>query len=188
MQNLRKFSIFPDKKIRFVLDKIKSTGNRSLIVVDKEKKLLGSISDGDIRRALLRGVKLSESIKGLYNKKPKFFYSYNYSLSKIKKIFLKEQIGLIPLVNSENEIVKIVTWDNIFKKKKIKKNILSNSSVIIMAGGKGTRLKPFTNVLPKPLMPVRDKPIIEHIIDSFNSSGINNFILTEYCAPGRIDE
>lgn len=174
----KKFLIYSSQKIKNALSQIKESGARTLVVVNTQNKLLGTISDGDIRKSILRGVKITNAISICYNKKPKFFYFNKYSIHKVKNFLLKKQIGLIPIVNNDFKVVKVLTWDNIFEKKKLKNNTLSKCRVVIMAGGKGTRLKPYTSVLPKPLIPIGNKPIIEHIISNFNNSGISNFILT----------
>ena len=85
---------------------------------------------------------------------------------------------MIPVVNSNKELVDVLFWENIIKDDSIIKKKNYDIPVAIMAGGQGKRMEPFTNVLPKPLVPVHDKPIIEHIIDSFTELGCNNFYIT----------
>ena len=84
---------------------------------------------------------------------------------------------MIPLLGNNNEVLDVLTWDKIFRNIPIVKNKLNNP-VIIMAGGKGTRLEPFTKILPKPLIPIQEKPIIEHIIGKFLDYKIKDFYLT----------
>jgi NDP-sugar pyrophosphorylase family protein len=90
---------------------------------------------------------------------------------------LNEKLDLIPVVDEEDQVVNYITWDNIDGAEKSKKNNL-DVPVVIMAGGTGTRMEPFTKVLPKPLIPVQDKTIIEHIIERFTDIGCLEVYLT----------
>jgi NDP-sugar pyrophosphorylase family protein len=92
---------------------------------------------------------------------------------------LDTKIDLIPVINDNNEVIDIVTWSKVFKNdKKIKEKVFKNVPVVIMAGGKGTRMEPFTKILPKPLIPVHGRPIIENIIERFTNLGCRDFYLT----------
>ena len=100
----------------------------------------------------------------------------NYSITQAKNIFLKKRIDVIPIVERSKKVVDVITFENIFKKNNLSKTF--SKSVVIMAGGKGTRLEPFTNVLPKPLVPINEKPIIEHIIERFVENKVSDFFIT----------
>ena len=172
-----KFHSYVEPKITIskALDTLKKEGKRCLVVLDKNKKLLGTLTDGDLRVAILNGIDLKKTIEGLYNKKPKtidFSQVKNFSL--IKKIFTKYSIDLIPVLNKK-KVCGIIYWSEFFKNEETEKNIFD---VVIMAGGKGTRLLPFTKVLPKPLIPINNKPIIDHILESFQNVNIKNFWLS----------
>ena len=97
---------------------------------------------------------------------------------KLQYLFIKKKLSIIPIIKKNNQFVKILTYENLIikKQKKIKSNI--TFPIIIMAGGKGTRLKPFTNILPKPLMPIHDKTVIEKIISNFKEQGFKKFVIT----------
>ena len=97
-------------------------------------------------------------------------------MNKVSKIFLDKQIGIIPVVDSNNIVKKIISWNDIFGSKK-NYNELKKIEVVVMAGGKGERLKPYTSVLPKPLIPINNKPMLEHIISNFKFFNIQNFHL-----------
>ena len=106
-----------------------------------------------------------------------FYLHYNhYSKDEASKLFLDHKIDLIPIVNQKLEVIDYISWNDFFGQSKIKEQI--DLPVIIMAGGKGDRLQPFTKVLPKPLIPINNKPIIEHIIENFLKFGIKNFFLS----------
>ncbi len=174
---MKKIIINKDLKIIQAMKKLASTGLRCLIVSNKKKKLLGTLTDGDIRRAILKGKKLNESIKNIYNRNPNFLKKNNFSLNSAKSLLASKSHILLPVVDSSSMIVDYLNWEKVFGKETNEQK-LSDVSVVIMAGGKGSRLKPFTEFLPKPLIPVGNKPIIEHIIEKFNSFGVKNFFIS----------
>ena len=155
---------------------------KCLIVIDSQtQKLLGSVTDGDIRRSILKGKKLSSSINSAIQKKSLFYYKEKFSKKKALKIIRNSvnRVEIIPIISKEKKVLRLITIKslNIKKNKNIKK-INNKLKVVIMAGGKGTRLKPFTNILPKPLIPVKGKTVIEHIISGFVKQNIKQFIFT----------
>lgn len=167
---INKFLINPDKTIEEALKLIQKNSRRCLVVVDKRKKLLGTLSDGDIRGALLENKKLKDKIFSFYNKKAKFIFKNKIKKEKLQ--YLQKNFDLVPIVNEDKTVEDIV-----FPGKK-NKNASLNIPVVIMAGGKGTRMHPITKILPKPLIPLNDKPIISHIIDSFTNSGVKHFVIS----------
>jgi len=175
---MKNLIIEPDITIRQSLKRLNQGGEKCLIVIDKKNTLLGTLSDGDLRKAILLGAEIKDSISGIYQKNPTVLVVGSFSLRQVKKLFVKYKFDLIPIINDENELVDVLTWDAVFKngEKLIREKI--NVPVVIMAGGKGTRMEPFTKVLPKPLIPIHEKPIIEHIIERFTDIGCSNFHLT----------
>ena len=170
--------VYPEHKIYSVYKKIKKSGFRTLAVINEYGKLLGTISDGDIRRFLLRGGKINNKIKNVYNSKPKVYYDNSYNINNIKKQVIKYQYGIVPIIDKKRNIIKIFTWDDIFKNEIKKRNKPLDLDVVIMAGGEGTRLKPYTNILPNPLVPLKERPIIDYIISSFAQNGLKKFHIT----------
>ena len=168
---------FINTTIKQALKQINVSGEKCLIVIDTEKKLLGTLSDGDLRRAILKGIDFKKEIKNIYNKKPISLLSKTFDNRDVRKIFLETKIDIIPVVNDNNEVVDILSWDKLFKSNKGENKSLVEIPVVIMAGGRGERLEPFTRILPKPLVPIHEKPIIEHIIERFTNIGVKNFIL-----------
>jgi len=168
-------------KIVEALRLLDETADKVLFVVDSTTKLLGALTDGDIRRYLLSGRNLGDDIAEVYNKVPKFVVEEEYTNDDLKKLFLKCKISVIPILDQHHRLINIVSWDKFFSKEG--KNITRKRKkidvpVVIMAGGKGTRLDPFTKILPKPLIPIGDKPIIELIMDKFHENGMTNFYVT----------
>ena len=155
---------------------LSKTGENCLVVVDDKENYLGTLTDGDIRRSILKEKNINRKISECYNKNSIFILNNNYSKDIALKKMISKKIDFIPILSKENKFISFVTLQNLTKKNKVNKAGLY--SVIIMAGGKGNRLKPFTNILPKPLIPIKNKPVIELIMDKFKSFGINNFYLT----------
>ena len=176
---MKKIIIRQNSNLKNALKQMSATGEKCLVVVDKKNKLLGTLSDGDVRRAILNGKINEDKISVYYQKRSTFLRKENYSLSQAKNIFLKKRIDVIPIVDRLKKVVDVITFEDIFKKNKssIRSKTFSKT-VIIMAGGKGTRLEPFTNVLPKPLVPINEKPVIEHIIEKFIENNVSNFFIT----------
>ena len=175
---MKKNLILPTSSIKKALNDLKLSGEKCLIVVNSNKKLLGTLSDGDIREAILNNHSLSDSIKNIYQKKCIYFYEKDLDIIKIKKIFTNKIISLIPVVNNNLKVIKTINWFDIFKDSEIPLVEKLNIPVVIMAGGKGTRLQPLTNILPKPLIPINQKTIIEHIIDRFLKYDIKLFFIS----------
>jgi dTDP-glucose pyrophosphorylase len=170
--------------IKEALKKMKHLGVKNLFIKNSQNQLIGSLSGGDIRSAILKKKNLSESVFAFSNFKPKFIKDKNNLANKKKLNFLfkKYKLDLIPIVDENNRIKDIISWSDFYKQtqSKTKKiNQFKNKvDVIIMAGGRGTRLKPFTDILPKPLMPIKNKTVIEHILNSFTKHGLKNFFIT----------
>ncbi len=177
----RKILIHDNIKIIEALKLLDETADKVLFIVDGDTKLLGALTDGDIRRYILKGNNIEETIASVYNKKPIYLLENEFSNEQLKKYFLKYKVEVIPILNKERKLVNIVTWDKVFSangKKKSKRKKRIDVPVVIMAGGKGTRLDPFTKILPKPLIPIGDKPIIELIMDKFHEYGMADFYVT----------
>ncbi len=177
MKKIKPYLAYNNYNLKKALSIMKKNGQRCCIIVDKKKHLLGTLSDGDVRKAILKKNNIQKSVMNFCNKNSKYFTEGKYNNSKIKKAFLKERYDLIPIVD-KNKIVKKVLLSKLFFKSKKRIDKKLNIKVVIMAGGKGTRLNPLTKVLPKPLVPIKDKPIIDHITEKFIKHGIKDFIFT----------
>ena len=146
---MRLFLIKKTNTLKYALKIITNNGNKCAVVVDNRNKLLGTLSDGDIRKAILKGTDINSTIENYYNKNPYFITSNEYkNNSFLENIFLKKKIDIVPEVNKKKILQKVITWKNFFGKPKNKRK--KNIPVIIMAGGIGKRLEPFTSILPKP--------------------------------------
>ena len=152
----------------------------SLITYNYKKKVTGIFTMGDFRRAVFFGLDIENKISSIINKNYKYLIE-GFSKQDANKIFMNDELILdIPILNQKHQLLKIISRSTFFsRKKEARKNInFSNFPVVIMAGGKGTRLDPFTRILPKPLIPFGDKPIIRVIMDNFKKFGSNKFHIT----------
>ncbi len=184
MKKIKLYTIFKDQNLSDALKKIHKNGKKCCFVVDKKYRLLGTLSDGDVRRRILNKSNIKKKVLKFCNKKPTYLSQSNYTMLQVKKLFSSyDNIEIIPVVNKEKVIKKVLIKNKIFslkEKYKIKKQKIKriNTKVVIMAGGRGTRLDPITKILPKPLVPIKKKAVIEHIMERFTKDGIKNFYLT----------
>ena len=168
-------------KINNALSYLNNNQDKCLVVIDKKSKLIGTLTDGDIRRSILKGVSFKQSIKKIINKKP--FFIRLKKLQKNREIHVTKSVfknfSVVPIVDSNKTVIKIITSEtSSFKNKKGIKIFSQEIPVVIMAGGEGKRLLPHTAILPKPLIPYQGKSMAEHIIKRFENYGFKKFILT----------
>jgi len=169
-------NISPDLSILDAL-KYMDTVESKLLIVMENNKFIGLISIGDIQRAIIKNVNLDNPIKNILRGKYNVA-SPEMTIETIKALMFENRMELCPIVNSKNELIDVIFWDDVFKDNKIIKPEQFNLPVVIMAGGFGTRLKPLTNVLPKPLIPIGSKTMLEEIFDRFTIHGCNHFFVS----------
>jgi dTDP-glucose pyrophosphorylase len=178
---LKKFDLIITQKtakIKQAMNQLDQTAEKILFVVDERNRLVGSLTDGDIRRWILADGTLEATVEEVCFKDT-FFVYFNYNIDTVKKEVIERRISHVPVVDNEKKIIEFLIWDDIFKgtiKRKISKKL--NLPVIIMAGGKGSRLEPFTKILPKPLIPIGESSIIEIIINKFLEFGVNRYFIS----------
>ena len=139
--------------------------------LERDGKLIGAVSDGDIRRAVMKGVDVSSPVSLIANYEPRFFYTYEFN--KVAEAFDNSEIFSFPITNYNMEIMSVHFRNG--KVVKREKNV--KASVVMVAGGKGTRLYPYTKILPKALIPVGENPIAETIFDRFYEFGCTDFYM-----------
>lgn len=164
-----------DMTIRDCIKRLDETGKQILVVVDDVNKLLGVITDGDIRRWILKNGILDEKCSKIMTESPK--HVTRDSFHDVKHIMEETGTNALPVVNDNLIVTDVYFWNEKFNEDFRKLDPIK-SPVVIMAGGKGTRLKPFTNVIPKPLIPIGEETIVERIISRFQKYGVNNFYMT----------
>ncbi len=162
------------------LERLEETEEKILFVVDDSGNLYGTLTDGDVRRWILAKGSLDGEIADVCNARPKFV-DEGYDLNVIKVTMLENNILCIPVLDAGRKIVELLFWEDVFGNKvpQPRKETLS-VPVVIMAGGAGSRLDPFTRVLPKALVPLGAKTVIEIIIDSFLAHGVSAFYISVF--------
>lgn len=148
-----------------------------LIVVDATNSFKSIISVGDIQRNLIKKQDFNTKVSDVLRADIKTSYE-GQEIEQIQKEMLKFRMELMPVLSQDNRLIDVIFWEDIFKEKHSTAKGTLEIPVVIMAGGKGTRLKPITNIIPKPLIPIGEKSIAEHIIEKFVASGSKTFYLT----------
>lgn len=176
MKELSAVMVHRGKSIKesFKQETLNKTG--CIIVVDDKDKVIGIVTEGDFRRAIWGGTVLENPIHTIMNS-DFVFLAEGHSHEHIKDIFSNSNVQQIPIIKNDKLIGLILRDEFEPSEEKISKKRLS-LPVVIMAGGKGLRLDPFTRILPKPLIPIGDKPIIEIIMDRFAEYGISEFYIS----------
>ncbi|KOA21124.1 D-glycero-alpha-D-manno-heptose 1-phosphate guanylyltransferase [Clostridium homopropionicum DSM 5847] len=157
--------------IKDAMESIDKNLTGGAFVVDQDFHVKGVITDGNIRRALLAGHNINDNIEGVYSKEFKFANVFD-SKKKIKELMLKSKIRQVPVLDEEGKIINLYFIDDLISYEE------KDNYVFILAGGLGTRLRPLTNNIPKPMLKIGEKPILEHIIEQFKEYGFKNFILS----------
>lgn len=137
-----------------------------LFVVDESDQLRGSLTDGDIRRGLIKGVTIDKPIDLIIQVNPRYLKKKEYSIEEVIE-FREKLFQIIPIVDDFNRIVNVINF------RKVRSYLPIDA--VLMAGGRGIRLKPLTDTKPKPLLKIGDKPIIEHNLDRLTLFGIDDF-------------
>ena len=176
MTDLKRFCIGQDKSIRDTFKQMDRSGKKFTLVQDEEEMIVGIVTEGDLRRAIWAATSLDRNILVITNRDYVHF-PQNYDADEVRQIFDQTNIRQIPIVQ-EGKLIDIVYRDELESQVKSALPQKIDMSVLIMAGGKGTRLDPFTKILPKALIPVGDKPIIEIIINNFQAYGINQYFVS----------
>lgn len=157
-----------------IVDALKAIDNRQLqigVVIDGQGKLLGTVTDGDVRRAILAGVGLGESIGHIMNHRP-VSAKQGAKRHTLLRSFRKHQVRQIPLLSKEGKVIGLELLDSTSRPEP------KDNPVVLMAGGLGTRLRPLTDECPKPMLNIGGRPILETIINNFIDSGYREFYLS----------
>lgn len=173
---IRNRSITYNSTILESLKRMDDFDKKLLIVLDGDK-FHGLLSIGDIQRAIIQNKSLETKISEVIRENIRIAKPED-DFEDIKKMMFDFRMELCPVVNAENTIIDVHFWEDVFDNKQPQPKQQFNLPVVIMAGGFGTRLKPLTNVLPKPLIPIGDKTIIEEIFQRFNHHGCNSFYIS----------
>ena len=170
MKDYTKTLVRPNISIRDALVLLNQTALQILLVVEEDNKLLGTITDGDIRRGLLKGMGLDEAIESIVYLTPTVA-NINESNQEIIQKAVARKLHQIPIVDSEHRVVGLKEIDELLKPE------TKPNRVVLMVGGLGTRLYPLTKDTPKPMLKVGDKPILQTIVERFASYGFVNIVM-----------
>lgn len=170
MKNWKNILVLSNQSLLETMQIIDCSSLQFAIVVDEEKRLLGTVTDGDIRRGILRGESLKSPIMHIMNSDP-IIATEQDTKKYCHKLMQTKKLKQLPIVNKQKQVI-----DVLFKDYQVTQN--NDNTVILMVGGLGTRLRPLTDTIPKPMLKVGDKPILETIIESFKKCGYTNFIFS----------
>lgn len=160
----------PASTIQQAIHNLDQVAIKIVLVVNDQGMLLGTISDGDIRRGLLRGLTMENPIEDIVQHNP-LVVTPEIGVEAVKQLMVANKVQQIPVVDDARRVTGLHLWDEITTPQPL------TNSMVIMAGGKGTRLLPHTEHCPKPMLPVAGKPMLEHIIERARLEGFGHFIL-----------
>ncbi len=169
--DVKDIQVSPDFSIKEAMKAMDSSSMETILVIDENQRLIGLVSDGDIRRAILSGVELNEKIGRIMNQN---FTAVPCStpIKDIIRLMKKHYFKQMPIVDEDRKVIDIVLLKDIITQKS------KDNYVVLMAGGMGSRLRPLTDDLPKPMLKVGEKPILEIIMNQFKNYGFTNFIIS----------
>lgn len=171
MYQVDEIKISPSTLIRKALETIDQGAMKIALIVDEKQILIGTLSDGDIRRGLLSGLGMEDSIETIYNRKPTVC-RLNDPKEKVIQTAVSRRVYQIPLVDDLGRVVKLAEIDHLIKKEKLP------NQVVIMAGGMGKRLMPLTEHTPKPMLKVGGRPILETLISRLQQQGFSEILIS----------
>ena len=160
-----------ESKIQDAASILESYSMHIALIVGKKGELIGTVSDGDIRRGLLQGYGLHDFVSLVVQSNP-LVVPVDMDRSVVLQIMETNKIHQIPVVDKDNKLVGLHLWDQV-----ITQQVRSNT-MVIMAGGMGTRLRPHTEACPKPMLELGGKPMLEHIIERAKLEGFRKFVVT----------
>lgn len=181
MDEWRKALISPNLKICEVIEIIDRNSQQIAVVTDEEGKLLGTVTDGDIRRGILKGISLNSAIGQIMNPHPVTIPRLTNRKS-IINILRANKVRHLPVIDEARHVVGIERLDELLTESR------SNGWVVIMAGGLGKRLEPLTNDCPKPMLKIGEKPVLQTILEQFIRQGFNRFCISIHYKSEQIKD
>ncbi|MDQ7822777.1 MAG: nucleotidyltransferase family protein [Candidatus Eremiobacteraeota bacterium] len=177
---LAQIKVGPELTVRDGLQRMDIQGEKILFIVDEQERLIGTATDGDVRRWILGGGPLDATLgEAMYRTPTSIKIEKKPDKEEIRTIMITRGIEYLPLVDGEERIVQVISWRMISDRAfSLRKGEQCAIPVVVMAGGEGSRLSPYTRILPKALIPVGDVPIVELIIERFIEFGCDEFYLS----------
>lgn len=181
MNNYKHLFIYEGATIHQAIEKLDNNDAHILLVVNNDEKLLGTVTDGDVRRGILKGIALSESIKQIMNPQP-IVAQKNQTIDSIYTLMRKHVIRQIPILNDEGIVVGIEVLDELLQYNR------KDNPIVLMAGGLSTRLYPLTIDKPKPMLEIAGRPILEIILTNLIQFGFHKFFISINYLGNQIKE
>nr|WP_321239565.1 nucleotidyltransferase family protein [uncultured Tolumonas sp.] len=178
-KNWEKVVLSPEHSVRDALAVINEEALRVCLVVDEERHLLGVVTDGDVRRAILNNISLTQSVTAVMNPTP-ITVSAKLTRAQLLETMRDRSILSLPVVDEAGKLIGLETWEQAAQAPSY------DNPVFIMAGGFGTRLRPLTDSCPKPMLKVGDKPILETLLNQFLKAGFKNIYISTHYMPEQI--
>ena len=172
------FSLTRHHTVDDAIKKLNKSQHQIILIKNNKNQLIGTVTDGDVRRSLLKNKNFESKLSEIMNKKP-FVVKEKISSNYAKYLMEKNEILQIPLIDTNKKVIKIYYWSE--KKSKDKNNLF-----FLLAGGFGKRLWPLTRNIPKPMIKINNTPIIEHILQNAKNQGIKNFYISVFYKKDKI--
>lgn len=179
MKNWENALVGPDVALEDAISTMDECALRVALVVDDQRKLLGTLTDGDVRRALIRHLPLSTKVSAVMCAKPQVGQR-DWTRERYLSVMENFQLLQLPIVDRDNRLVGLETLHGLLETKRL------NNAVFLMAGGFGKRLHPLTESCPKPLLKIGDKPILQQILESFINAGFHRFFISTHFLPEMV--
>ncbi|WP_205720090.1 sugar phosphate nucleotidyltransferase [Fodinibius halophilus] len=176
LEKYKKISVSDDATLIEALKKMDDVDHK-LLLVFRDDKFYSLVSIGDIQRAIIDNYNLDTTVGNVVRDDIRVAQT-NESIEQIKERMLKYRNEFMPVLGSSGNLEKVIFWEEVFKGKDIAPKEKFDLPIIVMAGGFGTRLRPLTHVIPKPLIPIGDKSMLEHIFERFSKHGSDRFFIS----------
>jgi len=170
MKNIEKIKITINTTIQKALKIISNGGFQVALVVDNKDNFLGTLTDGDIRNGFLKGLNINSAIETIFSKKS-IIAKKDWSREKLLELAISNKIHQIPVVDNNKKVIGIHILDELIEPK------IKSNKIVIMAGGMGLRLRPLTKNIPKPMLKVGNKPILQILVEKLKKEGYENFVI-----------
>lgn len=179
MKKWQSVLVSPETPLADAIEVLDKGALRIALIVDSDGRLLGTLTDGDLRRALIRHVPMDQPVADVMCSRPRTGRK-GWSRQRILSVMENAELLQLPMVDDEGRVVGLETLHSLLDKRML------DNPVFLMAGGFGTRLRPLTNTCPKPMLKVGDKPILELILESFIDAGFHRFFISTHYLPQMI--
>jgi dTDP-glucose pyrophosphorylase len=177
----RKALLAADATLQQAIISLDGSALQIVMVVDPKDVLIGTLTDGDIRRGLLRGLDMQSPVDSIIHREP-LVVPPQMERELVLQLMQANKVRQLPVVDSQRRVVGLHVWDELLMPEQ------RPNTMVIMAGGKGMRLRPYTEQCPKPMLPVGGKPMLEHIIERARSEGFQRFVLAVHYLGHMIED